>query len=460
MTDEMLAAKEYAEAENYSKAWPIVSKLLNEEPDDPKAMCLAVFMLEKQGNPAIAYQMCKRLTQLYPANATAWLNLGKCCDTLWRMEEAEAAYRRALNNLKAGDDETKLAAFTNLAAMFLQMGRFNDARGYSERALKIDPEHLKSRHNLGISLLADGQWKEGWKQYEASVGSPQRPAYKYGDEPTWAGEPGKTVAIYGEQGIGDEICAASMVPDAIAVAGKVVIDCDARLQGIFARSFPKAKVYGTRTAKVLNWPEEDQQIDYSIAAMQLGAIFRPTTDRFPGKPYLVADPNRVTMWKALWATKKKPILGIAWTGGVKETASKHRVWSHEHMAEIMRSVDAHWVCLQYKDATAELEKFTAAYPDIDIEQYPYATLTRDYDDMCGIVASLDGVVAMQSTAVHTAGALGIPCAAGIPATSQWRYGSGGETLPWYLAVKLFRQCQFGKWDLTGIKTWLKQYQSS
>lgn len=460
MNSELLEAKEYAEAENYAKAWPIVSKILNEEPDNPQAMCLAAYMLENQKNPAIAYQLLKRVTQMYPNNPTGWLNLGKCCDELWKMDEAEAAYRRALSNLKAGDNDTKMIVFNNLAAMYLQLGKFNEARGYSERALKLNPDHLKSRHNLGISLLAEGQWEQGWKQYEASVGSPQRPMFKYADEPTWTGEKNAVVAIYGEQGIGDEICAASMVNDAIKDCKKVILDCDARLKGVFQRSFPKAKVYGTRTQKVLNWDEEDHHVDYSISAMQLGAIYRTKTEHFDGKPYLIPDPERLTMWKALWAVKNKPVIGIAWTGGIRETAAKYRIWNHEQMAEIMSSVDAHWVSLQYKDASHEIAEFSKKYPNIDIKQYEYGTLTKDYDDMCALVASLDAVVAMQSSAVHTAGALGVPCAAGIPKTSQWRYGTTGDTLPWYACVKMFRQKDYGKWDLTGIKAWLKQYQSS
>lgn len=456
---DLLDAKDYAEAENYAKAWPIVSKVLNEEPDEPKALCLAAYMLEKQNQPALAYQLLKRVTQIYPQNPTGWLNLGKCCDSLWKMDEAEAAYRRALNNVKAGDDDTKMLIYNNLAAMFLQLGKFNEARGYSERALKIEPHHLKARHNLGISLLADGQWKEGWKNYEASVGSPQRPLFKYGDEPTWKGEEAGTVAIYGEQGIGDELSAASIFNDAIDRAEKVIIDCDARLKGILQRSFPKARVYGTRTSKVLNWDEEDQKVDYSISAMQLGSIFRTEASQFSGKPYLIPDPDRTRMWKSLWNTKRKPVLGIAWSGGVKETAAKYRVWDIDQIADIVRTIDAHWVCLQYKDATEELKQLHEKYPTIHVEQYPYASLTKDYDDMCALVASLDGVVAMQSTAVHTAGALGIPCAAAIPKTSQWRYGTTGDSLPWYSSVKMFRQQEFGKWDLTEIKAWTKQFQS-
>lgn len=408
MAADLIDAQEHAEAERYDKAWPIVRAAMDAQPDDPKALCLASFMLEKQGNPALAYQVCKRLVTLYPSNPTAWLNLGKCADTLWRMEEAEAAYRRALNNVKAGDEQTKLVIFTNLAAMYLQLGKFNEARGYSERALKIDPQHLKSRHNHGLCLMAAGQWKTGWAQYEASVGSPQRIAYKYGDEPTWTGEPGKTVAIYGEQGLGDEICAASMFPEAIERAGKVIIDCDARLQTLFARSFPQARVYGTRSAKVLNWDEADHQVDYSIAAMQLGSIFR-NEGQFPRTPYLKADPEQVLMWKALWRSKGKPAVGIAWTGGLKQTASAHRSLTLDMLAPIL-GIDAHFVNLEYK-----------AKPGLNIYPQVFAS---DYDQTAGLVASLDAVVSVPTSVAHLSGALGIPTVAMKAQVSCWKYAAG------------------------------------
>jgi tetratricopeptide (TPR) repeat protein len=449
-------AKEYAEEGKYADAWRIVTPYMMDKPDDPMAMMLAGYMLEKQGQAPIAYHVCKSLTAKHPSFSGGWANLGKVCDTLWRMDEAEAAYNRALNQTKAGDTDAKLMLWNNLAALHLQLGNFDKARKYAERSLDIDREHLKARHNLGISLLAAGEWAEGWRQYEASVGSSARIAWNYTGEPTWKGEPGGTVVIFGEQGIGDEICAASMIPDAIEVAGKVIIDCDVRLQGLFARSFPRAKVYGTRNQKVLNWADEDQTVDYSIASMQCGGLFRNSAAAFPGKPFLTADPDRVLMWRALWASKGKPAIGIAWSGGIRETASMHRRWSHEELAQIMRAKDAHWVCLQYKDAAAEVAEFRAKYPDIDIGLYQATTLSKDYDDMAGLVASLDGVVAMQSTAVHTAGALGIPCAAGIPKTSQWRYGTQGSKIPWYASVRLFRQTD--QWPIGSIRDWVASCQ--
>lgn len=414
MASDLEQAREHSEAGRYAEAWRIVSPHLQAEPNDPRGLALAAFMLEKQGNAALAYHVCKQLTQAHPQQAIAWLNLGKCCDTLWRMSEAEAAYTRALTQVRAGDNATKIAVLCNIAALHLQMGNFKRAREYSERVLKIDPDHLKSRHNMGLCLMAAGEWAEGWKQYEASVGSPQRIAWNYGGEPTWQGEPGKTVAIFGEQGIGDEICAASMVPDAIKRAGKVIIDCDSRLESLFRRSFPDARVYGTRNQKVLNWAEEDHQVDYSIAAMQLGALFRPDAESFTRQPYLKADPDAVLMWKALWKSKGKPAVGVAWTGGLAETGQSLRSLTTDQLGPLF-GIDAHFVSLQYKETD------TTGTP---LHTYAHATLTKDYDMTAGLVASLDAVVSVPTSVAHLSGALGVPTIAMQAQASCWKYAAG------------------------------------
>lgn len=439
--------RELIEEKRYDKAWPILTELMYEEPNDPRILTEVCSILDRQGNAPLAYQIAKRLTEMAPKNCSVWINLGKTADSLWQYQESENAYNRALTLVKPGDDYHKASIYNNLSALQVQNGKYKQAKINAEKALKYEPDFRKARHNLGISQLALKEWGKGWENYEYSLGSDHRALFKYNDEPTWKGERDSTVVIFGEQGIGDEICSASMIPDAIKVCKKVIIDCDARLQGLLQRSFPQAKVYGTRTKKVLNWADEDQQIDYSIANTQLGGIFRLTPESFTGNKYLIPDPDRVLMWRSLWKTKGKPVLGIAWTGGVRDTGKKFRIWDEAQIQEIIGSVDAHWVSLQYKDHD----------PIPGIHQYKQATLSQDYDDTAALVTSLDGVVAMQSTGVHIAGALGIPCAAAVPMQSQWRYGDDG-TMPWYKSVTVFRQ-RSPKWDLYGIKQWLRQFES-
>lgn len=414
-------ARRLAESGKPAEAWPAILELLDKDPDEPRALTLASFVLDKEGKAAIAYHIARRLTEKYPRESAGWINLGRCADNLWRMDEALRCYREAL---KCAKDEEKLTILVNIAAVHLQRGEFEKAREYSGRALKIDPEHLKARHNLGLSQMAANQWRDGWINYRGSLGSSHRIDWRYGEEPEWDGAPDKTVVVFGEQGIGDEICAASMFPDLIGVSKKVVIDCDARLANLFRRSFPAARVYGTRHKKELDWLPEDHQIDASIASMQLGQFFRNEVTDFPRKPYLTADPDRVHMWRALWLAKGKPAIGIARSGGLKETAAHVRRWTLEQLLPMMRAIDAHWVDLEYKNDHGELAAFRKAHPDIDINRYPYATWSRDYDDTAALVAALNAVFAVPTSVAHLAGALGIHTVVTQSVHPCWKFAAG------------------------------------
>jgi hypothetical protein len=306
---------------------------------------------------------------------------------------------------------------------------------------------MSLRHNLGLSLLGQRKWKEAWPYYSASVGSKSRLLMKYLEEPepVWDGSPGKRVVIYGEQGIGDEVCAASMLPDAIRDCQKVIVDCDFRLTNLFKRSFPGATVYGTRWKPSTVWPEvKNSEIDASIAAFEIGKFYRNSEEDFPGTPYLTPCPIRTAMWKA---SKTKPRIGIAWSGGIWQNASMHRELPLSEWGPIFNAVDAEFVSLQYRDAAKDID-------GTQVQQYRWATLTDDYDDTAALVASCDLVIVVQTSITHLAGALGVPCWTMIPQVSQWRYGEEFEDLPWYRSVKLFRQ-RNEKWPVNDIASKLR-----
>jgi ADP-heptose:LPS heptosyltransferase len=143
--------------------------------------------------------------------------------------------------------------------------------------------------------------------------------------------------------------------------------------------------------------------------------------------------------------KKKPCIGIFWRGGIPKTGAKYRQWDLEQLLPIFKSVDAHWVSLQYKPAGKEIAEFKEAHPEIDIVEYPHATLTNDYDDTAALVSALDHCVGMQSAITHLAGAIGVPCWTHIPINSQWRYGGDGEDYIWCKSVRLIRQQKRGEW---------------
>lgn len=438
------------ERDQVDEAWDLVRSLLMDHPFDSVCLQMAGHIYEKAANMPVAYHMFRAATEQDPKEATAWLNFGRVAEELWRSSEAERAYMRALKY--ASRDETIRCTYGNLAALCIDNARYAEAEQWAKKGLERWPEDVGARSNLGFAQLGQRNWAEGWTNYRACLGLPSRTRITYDDTPEWDGSPGKVVVLYGEQGLGDEISFASMVPDAIKHCEKVVIDCDVRLANLFQRSFPEARVYGTRKVKqdkLAKWRPEDRGIEASLAIGQIGEYYRTQDGDFDGKPYLKADPERVLMWKALWAQKRKPVIGIAWQGGIAKTGARFRKWTLEQLLPVLKSVDAHWVCLEYKSAAAEIEAFHVKHPEVDIREYPHGTLTRDYDDTAALVASLDHVFCIQTSVAHLGGALGVPTWVCVPPCSQWRYSGEGESVPWYSCVRVIRQ-EKGEWNMERI----------
>lgn len=359
---------------------------------------------------------------------------------MYRFEEANECFRKALENVGTAKnrDAARSTIYVNWASLKASEGAWSECMALAKKALEFNPDSPKGKANLGLAYLALGYWKEGWPLYDNLIGlDKSRKLIKYKDEKFWDGTPGKTVVIYPEQGLGDEISFASMIPDAIETNAKTIIECEPRLTALFKRSFPRAEVHGTRWNEGVDWTA--QQIDYSCPSGALGKHFRPTQESCPGTPYLVPDPEQVTMWSALFREKGKPVIGVAWSGGVSWTGDRNRFWTLDELLPVFKSVDATWVSLQYKDASGEISAFREKHPEIDLRQYDYGTLTDDYDTTAAIVASLDMVFSMQTAVIHLAGALGKECWCFVNKNSQWRYGPPDrKSIPWYKSVRLWR----------------------
>jgi tetratricopeptide (TPR) repeat protein len=439
------------DAGDYEKAYDIAYKWLRMDPNDPGALCLLTSILCDTEKTAIAYSISKRLTEIAPEAAVSWLNFGRCAGDLWRYKEAERAYKRALS--MAVDDKTKSSICVNISCMMVDHGQFKEAGKYARQAIVFNPDSTKGKANLGFCQLAQRDWAEGWKNYRQCIGENGRFFAQYNGESLWNGEEG-TIVVYGEQGLGDEISFAQMLPDMQKWCdennSRLIVDVQHRLQPLIQRSFPDIEIHGSRQQKYCDF--DASVVDYSIPIGQLGEFFKTKDEDFTGNPYLKADPDRVEMWKHLFKSKKKPVIGIGWQGGTWKTATKYRQLTLEQLLPVLKSVDAHWVSLQYKPSSKGIAEFRKEHPEIDIVEYPHGTLSNDYDDTVAMIQAMDMIVTMQTTTVHVAGGLGVPAWTFIPRTSQWRYGGEGEDFPWAKSVRLIRQNADGEWDDVMNKT--------
>jgi tetratricopeptide (TPR) repeat protein len=450
-------AKTLADQRRSNEAWALVEPYLLDDPADIHALDIAAYTFEMAGNAVVAKALYQQITNVAPTASQSWLNYGRATEDLWLTDEAERCYKKGLSLTK--DANSKSMLYGNLAALCIDNGRFEEAHGYALKCLEEKPESKIGKSNLGFCQLALGNFKEGWANYHHNIGTHWRQIVKYKDEPEWDGTMGQTVVLYGEQGIGDEIAFASMVPDVLAVSRKVILDVDKRLAPLFRRSFPGAKVYGTRAAEPGSkpWDKEDRDFDASFPMGQCGEFFRTSRDQFPSGPYLKPCPVRSAQWKALFKDQGKPVIGIAWSGGIPKTGSKFRRASLEDWLPVFAAIDAHWVCLQYKDASEEIAAFKKKYPHVDIAQYPWATLTKDYDDTAALVSALDCVISVPTAVVHLAAALGTKTMAMHAERKCWKFHAG---LPFHPDVKLIEHGKGWSYALSEVAKQVRKFVSA
>ena len=422
------------------EAHRIINTRLNEDPDDPKALYVGARLYISAERYGVALQMLRRVTQLVPQKDVGWNDLGMCLSSVQRFREARDAFLEAT---KRGKDPGFTA---NVAMTYLEEGDYKLALRWAEKALAMDPEQKGALQTRGFASLALGDWKTGWSGYNQSLGGKFRKIITLNDEPRWDGTRVDTLFVYGEQGLGDEIMMASCVPDAARDVGKVVLECDPRLAGLFRRSFPGVDVYGTRRVKSVDWPQQ-YKVDAGAAIGQLPMFYRPTPESCPGTPYLVADPERRLQWRALLdSLGRKPKIGICWSGGKKWTNAAGRSMGLEAFRPLIESIDADWISLQYKDPQAEI-----AATGLPVRHWPHGATTSDYDDTAALVSELDMVIGIHTAVHHLAGALGVPATVLVPCRGLWIWATPGEApgqMPWYHAARLFKQRDGEPWENT------------
>jgi tetratricopeptide (TPR) repeat protein len=415
----------------------LAEKVLCDRPNDVLATFTAAAALLDLKKPALAYHLFRSNHYLDRANPNIWANLGHC---LADMDHAQAAlewFQKAHNALKG-----ESAHWSNMASVFAQLGRPDAAVEAGEKSLEIDQDNLDARYNLSLPYLSLRRWPEGWRCYDEVIGRDKlRPNNDYSQDgrplPWWDGLGGNPV-VFGEQGLGDAIMFASMVPDAVATAEKVILDVDLRLFDLFKRSFPEAIVASTSGGMNLRVPVKPT---HRMAMGSLGNLFRQNDADFPGMPFLTADPERVLQWRVVLNRFQGPYIGISWKGGTMKSGGRSRSMDLMEMLPLFQALPgATFVALNYQPETGEeIAAFEAETGHV-IKHWSRATrMGANYDDTAGLVDALDAVVSVQQSAVHLAGALGKPTWVFVPDHPQWRYGVKGDQMPWYGSVKIVRQ---------------------
>lgn len=418
-----------------NKAIEIYYELLNENFDDPEVLFGLGTAFMQNGLNGLGATLIKDCMGRGGSDMRVALNLGACYFREFKFEEAREAW--ALYGKIAHEKGDKAAmgeALFNTASTYVLSGEYQEGLSYYEKARELVPDHKEMLFNYGQALLGIGRWKEGWAYYDHALALGNRRARGYVGVPEWNGEAGRTVVVYGEQGIGDEIMFASMIPDLVSRCSRVIFDCHPRLKETFERSFG-ITCYGTRKEPAAPWLDHDMP-DYAVAIGSLGRFFRNEARDFPGTPYLTPRP--------LDLPGQKFKVGISWAGGTKVTGRHYRSMTIDAFEPIIRAFpDVDFYSLQYGDeAGAEVDNFEMR-TGLHIKHFPDLVANTDYGRTIDFVAGLDLVITVCQSVLHVAGAVGTPCWVMTPYEAMWRetgnVNGRSEKMPWYNSVKLYHR---------------------
>jgi hypothetical protein len=233
-----------------------------------------------------------------------------------------------------------------------------------EKLYRLSPPELRYRLCCARMYLGDFSNYSGWEFRDEGHWSEDL-YYKEFKTPKWGGGYVPRLVVMGEQGLGDQIIWASVLPECRVRVKEVIYECDPRLHKIIERSL------GVHCRDIRS-EGISEDCDAYIPGAELLRMFRTHKSHFPKRPFLKPDQERVAGFERF-----RGRVGFSWKGrqGSIEIPEKN------------------YVSLQYDDASEKVED-----PQIDLK--------NDIEGVFALCSVLDSVVTVPTSILHIAGSIG------------------------------------------------------
>ncbi len=466
-------------------------RALQLKPDDADLANDLGRLAMQMGLYEVAEALFRRFVEARPDAADGPNNLACALRDQLRYGEAVEVLRPAILR----HPESALL-WNTLGAVVAEEGASATAVTFFDEALRLDPGFAKARYNranvrlsLGESaealldcetalaspqpgeterammafarstmLVACGRLGEGWDAYEARLEPRHVDVTHFAVEGADAWTPaapleGRSILVFGEQGLGDEIMFANVLPDlldALGPRGRLVLAVERRLVPLFQRSFPQAEVGAHDTYRVEHQSvrtarfARGQAFDLWAPMASLLRRFRRSPADFEGRgAFLRADPARVAHWRrALDPPAGGLSVGILWKS-LKVASQRARLYSpFAQWVPVLATPGVRWVSLQYGDCQGELAHAREAL-GIDIASPPDLDLKDELDEVAALSGALDLVVGPANATLNIAAACGTPGWFVCPPGAWPQLGTRGY--PWYPRARAFAPERLNDW---------------
>jgi len=414
-------------------------------PGDPDLLNNLGLALQAEGAMDAALARYREALGRRPRFPEALLNLGNALRETGDLAAAGEMYRKAL-----AERPDFVEALVNAASAAADVGDLGAARSLFERALAIAPGSADARYGLGVVALRERRWAEGWDGYERRFAT-RPPQASWRELPLSSLAPGdldrvRRVAVWSEQGIGDQILFATLLPELARRGIGAVVEVDPRLREAFRRSLPGMDFVGK--------PAPDSAFAGCDAQLPLGslpALFRRGADDFARQPRALLEPDRARVDEMRSRLGPGRWIGIAWRSlqkGERRAMAERKSIPLEAFGAFSRAPGVRLLDLQYGDVGEERARFHARYPGL-LTRLEGLDPWSDLEGMLAAIAACERVVTSSNVTAHLAGAIGAPATVvflhGWPPFHYWVPDEAGRS-PWYPSVEVAGERSWASWD--------------
>lgn len=402
--------------------------------------------LAAQGAGAEAEACYRAAIAQGPGEPDAYSHLGLVLQEREDEEGAKAMYREALARRADHPD-----ALGNLGYLLQEQGRLDEAIATYETALAANPASARAGYNLGLALLTRGDFERGWALHEMRFATSPPvtvrrpfpfPAFEAADWGT-----GQRLAIWMEQGVGDQLLYTTLVPELEARGQAFVLEADRRLVGALRRAHRGWEVVAPEGA-----PAAFASCTRHVAIGSLGRLMRPRRESFDAQPasILAADPARREAYRARLATPGVRAIAISWRSFQpkgRAHVQRRKSAGLDAFLALSRRDDLRLVDVQYGDTTQERAAF--AERGGRLSRLEELDLFNDLDGVLAAIDACDAVVTTSNVTAHFAAALGKPTylvyLGANPPFHYWAPRPDGRCL-WYPSLRVVTGREMRGWD--------------
>lgn len=378
-----------------------------------------------------AEQLLRKLVEDAPQFAHGYTNLALVLGAQGRPREAIAVAHRGLDLTH----DPKLANTLGLA--YFNSSAFAEALRVLGEAVAQSPNYTEARYTLGWMNLALGSYEEGWRHYGGRPHAQQKPFAwnrRVPEERPLPTLEGASVAVHGEQGLGDELFFMRFLPELARSARRVTYRGDPRLRPLLERSG-----FGC------TWADDaDERPDVECLAGDLPFLLgHPSRTGFPPPFPVSALPERAASFRRRLAEfGPPPYLGVTWRAGYAETAERANLLrvlfkqiAPEALGEALAGFPGSLVSIQRKPQPGEAEAFQAAAGRAVLD---LSGANDDLEDIVAVLSLLEDYIGVSNTNMYLRLGLGKTARVLLQTPPEWRWTAAGATSAWFPGFTIYR----------------------